>query len=151
MVEREEQTRSEVSLGSKAVQKEEQGRGVWTAEAEKAQKEERLIYMISLADVNKLILSDFSDRWEFCPIIWDMHNSHADIDKVLKTSAVKLVASPIVEFLMVEPLEIPVTMAMRRVILTLNLVTAEPEGTGNKSTLESVDAFLRPILQMVLG
>jgi len=106
--------------------------------------------MISLADVNKLILSDFSDRWEFCPIIWDMHNSHADIDKVLKTSAVKLVASPIVEFLMVEPLEIPVTMAMRRVILTLNLVTAEPEGTGNKSTLESVDAFTNLYAQKTL-
>jgi hypothetical protein len=95
--------------------------------------------MLSLAGVNKLILSDFSDRWEYSPIIWDMHNSHADIDKVLKDSEVKLVVSPIVEFLMVEPLEIPVTMAMRRVVLTLNIVTAEPEGKGNKSTLESVD------------
>lgn len=96
---------------------------------------------LSLADVNRLILSDFAEVWEYSPIVWDLHNSHADIDKTIDSSEKKIIASPYVEFQLVEPLEIPVTLAMRRVVLSLNVLTAELEGRGNKSTLDAVDAM----------
>jgi len=97
--------------------------------------------MLSLADVNRMVLQDFAEKWEYSPLIWDLHNSHGDIDKLLQDSEVKLVVSPYIEFITVEPLEVPVTLSMRRVMFSLNLVTAEPEGKGNKHTLESVDYF----------
>lgn len=106
--------------------------------------------MLSLADVNKLVLQNFSEEWTFCPIIWDLHNTHADVDKVLKSSEVKLVATPYVEFVSVEPLEIPVTLSMRRAMLTLNVLTAEPEGIGNKASLDAMDAMTSIYTQKTL-
>ena len=95
----------------------------------------------SVAEVNRLILTDFSNRWAFCPILWDTQNVHEDIDAKINETEAKIIVSPFVEFLSVVPLEIPVSHAMRKVDLVLNFLLAEPEGRGNKSTLEAVDSL----------
>jgi len=95
----------------------------------------------SVAEVNRLILKDFNDRWTYCPILWDTQNVHEDIDSKINETETKLILSPFVEFLSVIPLEIPVSHAMRKVDLVFNFLLAEPEGRGNKSTLEAVDSL----------
>ena len=95
--------------------------------------------MLSVAEVNRIILSHFSQNWTYCPILWDFQNVHEDIDKILTGSEIKLVSSPFVEFISVVPMEIPVSLSMRKVELVLNVILAEPEGQGNKNTLEAVD------------
>ena len=97
--------------------------------------------MLSVAEVNRLILTHFRDNWDFCPILWETQNVHEDIDKTLGESEIKIVVSPFVEFLSVVPMEIPVSLAMRKVELVLNVLLAEPEGSGNKNTLEAIDKF----------
>ena len=95
--------------------------------------------MLSVAEVNRIILSHFAENWTFCPILWDFQNVHEDIDEVLSGSEIKLVSSPFVEFVSVVPMEVPVSHAMRKVDLVLNVILAEPEGQGNKNTLEAID------------
>ena len=89
--------------------------------------------MLSVAEVNRIILSTLL-RWTFCPILWDFQNVHEDIDEVLSGSEIKLVSSPFVG--LVVPMEVPVSHAMRKVDLVLNVILAEPEGQGNKNTLD---------------
>lgn len=95
--------------------------------------------MLSVAELNRLLLKHFAENWTHCPILWEMQNAHEDIDKALQNSETKLVVSPFVEVFSVTPVEIPVSLAMRRTEFSFNIVLAEPEGYGNKQTLEAVD------------
>jgi len=95
--------------------------------------------MISVAELNRLTLKHFADNWAFSPILWEMQNVHEDIDKALKDSEVKLVVSPYLEIFSVVALEIPASLGMKKADFAFNVVLAEPEGQGNKFTLEAVD------------
>ena len=97
--------------------------------------------MLSVAEVHRLVLKHFADNWDFCPIIWEMQNVHEDIDKVLSSSEIRLVVSPFLEVSSVTPMEIPVSLAMRKVEFVFNILLAEPEGFGNKNTLEAIDSL----------
>ena len=96
---------------------------------------------MSVSDLNKMILSHFAENWDYCSIIWDLHNAHVDIDEEIKNSPIKLIASPFIEFVNIQPVEIPVHLAMRKAALVLNILLAEPEGQGNKLTLDGIDLF----------
>ena len=95
--------------------------------------------MVSVAELNRLVLRHFSDNWTFCPILWEMQNVHEDIDKTLKEAEPQIIASPFLEILSIVPMEIPVTLGMKKADFVFNVLLAEPEGRGNKNTLESVD------------
>ena len=97
--------------------------------------------MISVAEVHRLLLKHFSDNWDFSPIIWEMQNVHEDIDKLLSGSETRLVVSPFLEVSSVIPMEIPVSLAMKKVEFIFNILLAEPEGFGNKNTLEAIDSL----------
>lgn len=95
--------------------------------------------MVSVADLNRLVLRHFADNWVFCPILWEMQNAHEDIDKTLTNADPQIIASPNIEILSVVPMEIPVTLGMKKADFVLNVLLAEPEGRGNKNTLEAID------------
>lgn len=97
--------------------------------------------MISVAELNRLVLRHFSENWTFCPILWEMQNVHEDIDKTLKDAEPKIVVSPYLEILSITPMEIPVHLGMKKADFVFNILLAEPEGQGNKNTLESVDTL----------
>jgi hypothetical protein len=94
---------------------------------------------MNVAELQNLLLANFAENWTYCPIIWDTQNVNQDIDKVLADSDPQIIVSPFTEFLSITPLEIPVTLSMRQVEFVINLLLAEPEGGGNKSTLEAID------------
>lgn len=97
--------------------------------------------MVSVAELNRLVLRHFADNWTFCPILWEMQNAHEDIDKTLMNADPKIIASPFIEILSVTPMEIPVSLGMKKAEFVFNILLAEPEGQGNKNTLEAIDSL----------
>lgn len=97
--------------------------------------------MVSVAELNRLVLRHFADNWTFCPILWEMQNAHEDIDKTLMNADPKIIASPFLEILSVIPMEIPVSLGMKKADFVFNILLAEPEGRGNKNTLEAIDSL----------
>ncbi len=95
--------------------------------------------MVSVADLNRLVLRHFADNWDYCPILWEMQNAHEDIDKTLTNADPKIIVSPYLEILSVVPMEIPVSLGMKKADFVFNVLLAEPEGQGNKNTLEVID------------
>jgi hypothetical protein len=87
------------------------------------------------------VLRHFADNWTFCPILWEMQNAHEDIDKTLMNADPKIIASPFIEILSVTPMEIPVSLGMKKAEFVFNILLAEPEGQGNKNTLEAIDSL----------